>query len=839
MAQHFWFGAWLDHAQLADKAAQLPDVVQAALDAPFPYDDFYQACERVAADLSTDSPLFDSLVAAVATDMDAQEARDMIRAMPSDLQKATLQKKLLSELGTARPGDLERRYPDRQFEAWYPVGLVTHVMPANVFLVAALGLVESLLAGNLNVVKLSARDSAFAALFAEALCQADPGGRLQQYVAVVHVSSSDQDLLQTFFDQSDAVSVWGGEKAVAAVRDMTGEGTRVIAWGHKISFNYFAEDLFADEAAYQQAIEGTMLDMCRLDQQACSSPQSLWVEGDRARLNQVAEDLAAALKAKAHTLPTKIPGLAEQAEITTVTTIAKAEQAFGVTQVWESDTDKSPWRLLLDERPGLTPSPLYRTLWIRPIERRQIPMLLRPMRAWLQSCGLACGQGSLTEVTRYLLGSGVTRIARPGEMMGGYQGAPHDGVYALQRFTRRVTVDAPAQLLAKSGVGRLAELETSPVERPAATPETPITGKPEFRALAEAFEQPDLVFRSGGSSGAPVWSKFTWDDYHLQMRFAAHGIVAAGLDPERDRVINLFAAGQMYGSFISFWTILETLRVPQLPMGIGDYYDEVIDVIQRFDATAMVAPPSFAIALFERGGERLKNGSLKKVFYGGELMTASQVAFLKAHGVTVVRSAAYGSNDIGPMGYQCWACEGTEHHLLSAAKSLEIVAMDSDEPVPEGEIGRLVFTPKDRIKPKIERYEIGDTGRWITEPCACGRTEPKFELTGRTGDFFKAGGPFLNYREFVRILEQRFDYIGPVQVQIHPSHQKNEIRVCLLDDAGLEAEAVRNRLVADYEVLSYMIEAGLGTEVSVALMPREQMDTVRASGKIRPVCDYR
>ena len=75
-----------------------------------------------------------------------------------------------------------------------PAGCVVHVAPSNVFTVAAMGMVEGLLAGNLNVVKASARDGDFAPLFAQALAAHDPvrgagavarwGGEVGQHPAV-------------------------------------------------------------------------------------------------------------------------------------------------------------------------------------------------------------------------------------------------------------------------------------------------------------------------------------------------------------------------------------------------------------------------------------------------------------------------------------------------------------------------------------------------------------------------------------------------------------------------------------------------------------------------------
>src|SRR5690606_1292436 len=123
-------------------------------------------------------------------------------------------------------------------------------------------------------------------------------------------------------------------------------------------------------------------------------------------------------------------------------------------------------------------------------------------------------------------------------------------------------------------------------------------------------------------------------------------------------------AGHMYGSFISFWSILEHLGAKQVPMAMVNDFAEVADAIVQLKANVLLGTPSHLMGLFEHEGERLR-GIVQKVFYGGEPLTrARRERLQKDFGVTVVRSVAYGSNDAGPMGYQCPHCRGGEHHLL-------------------------------------------------------------------------------------------------------------------------------------------------------------------------------
>ncbi len=833
MNKHFWFGEWVNDAGL-DEALKGGDArMERSLCAPFPFEDLLAAAESLAARLVPGDELYERLAGLASETTARADVEAMMVGIAGALSRDALLGRTRAELGCSRPGVLARRYPGPQFEAWAPLGCVVHVMPSNVFSVAALGLVESLLAGNVNIVKVSARDTAFGANFAEALCQLDPGGRLKDYVAVTHVASKDQARLQALFAHADAISAWGGEKAIAAVRQSAPEGARVISWGHKVSFGYVAaECLAAGSPEWAAALKGAALDVCRLDQQACSSPQTLFVEADDAGVVAFAGDLAKTLEEISPTIPGQSPDSSEQAELTTTMSIAHAEEALGLTQVFE-DGQAGRWRVIVDRRPGLRPSPLFRTIWVKGLARADIAAVLRPMRVWLQSCGLACGASSVAEISRSLFGAGVTRVSRPGHMVDSYVGAPHDGVYALQQLARRISLDGTETA---GRVGSFAELEGG-ARIGAPKGSVPILHKAEFQATSSAVERPDLTFRSGGSSGKTVYSTFSWDDYHDQMECAANGLVAAGLDPERDCVINLFAANYLYGSFISFWTILEMLRARQLPMGMIGEYGQIADAILENKANVAIGLPSHILGLFAAEGKRLR-GKIEKVYFGGERMTRSQREFLMNEcGVKIVRSAAYGSNDAGPMGYQCPHCEGGVHHLMSSIQRLEIVDMEEDRPARPGESGRLLFTSSAREYPRVVRYEIGDTGRWVDRACPCGRTDPLFELQGRMGDVFKAGAPFFNYRKFATILDDRLGYAGAVQIHLREEGPVTVLEMWISSEADVRAaeQAIRD----GYEEISFSEKTGLAFRFVVRAVEPAAFVRVAASGKVKPICDHR
>ncbi|WP_169457990.1 acyl-CoA reductase [Ottowia thiooxydans] len=832
-AAHYWFGRWLHAPDLPNALNALPAHIDATLPRTFPLHALLTACDSVGLQMQERRGCYEALLREASDGRGAADADAMLQGMASMLRKEAMEEKLRTELGNEHPGTLRRRYPERQYEAWAPCGCVVHVAPSNVFTTAAMGLVEGLMAGNVNVVKTSTRDGRVAGLFASALVANDTSGRLADYLAVLRLSSSEQQTLRQLFTYADVVSVWGGEKAVAAVRAMVPSHTRLVVWGHKLSFGYLAADCVDDDTV----LEAFARDVCRLDQQACSSPQNLLVETDEAGLRDVARRLATILARVSPTVPGRHPDMAEQAEITTVLSVARCEQPLGLTEVIEDPHGQ--WRIVLDTRSGLRPSPLFRTIWLKPIRREQLAGLLRPFRAWLQTCGLATGLSGAGTLSRVLFSAGVSRITRPGEMIDSYTCAPHDGVYALQQLTRRVSFDGPEAL---HYFGHLDALEPPQLVPP---PSAPVLDKSGFQALGQTAQERDphagLIVRSGGSSGKVAYSSFRWADYHSQMEATADGMVAAGLDPRQDRVMNLFAAGHLYGGFVSFWTILEHLRVLQLPMGLLPDYDLIATQIIEHEVNTLVGVPPHLLALFTEQGERLRAwGGVKKIFYGGEPLSVAQERFLTDEcGVSLVRSAAYGSNDAGPMGYQCLHESGTVHHLHTRLQTLEIVEMDRDVPVQGNAVGRLLFTPLMRSAPRIERYEIGDLGRWVDGPCACGRQEPRFELLGRLGDVFKAG-PLMNYRHFADVLSKSFAYAGAVQLHLRSAGARTvlDIWVGTQWDTNL-SQALSEELFQHYEPLQCVTENALPFELNIVPVPNDQFVRNEASGKLIHVCDHR
>lgn len=168
------------------------------------------------------------------------------------------------------------------------------------------------------------------------------------------------------------------------------------------------------------------------------------------------------------------------------------------------------------------------------------------------------------------------------------------------------------------------------------------------------------------------------------------------------------------------------------------------------------------------------------------------------------------------------ACGSGTLHRWPEAGTVEVLADDADEPVPQGEVGRLVATGLVDRDLVLVRYDTGDRGAGSSPvACPCGRGLPGLApVEGRSQDLLVTpGGRRVFWVNPVfyglplagaQIVQRAVD---DVQVRVVPAPGWSD------DDAG----EVRRRL-----------GARLGSEVRVSVEPVERLERT-ASGKVRPV----
>ena len=834
---NLWLGNLMNTEEFMMKLNEQVENQQFWCQPPLNHQVLFEAIEKTREELLKKEKLYLSLKADLNErgDTTEDEIQYSMDALIDFLNRDQLRLKLKRELGSENPFELKRTEArEDHFESWYPLGTLVHITPNNSALLSVLGVLEGLLSGNVNVLKLARREGAFASIFFSNLIKHDSTNSLKNYIFVAKVSSKDKTDLVKLLSLADVISVWGGEESVQAVKEIAPKGVRIVEWGHKISFSFISKSKKADK----QTFESMAREICLNEQMACSSPQCLFIEDAHfEELKSIAQSLGHALNAISPTVKKIEPSLQERAELTVTKEQVRLKSIFKSAELLESSTDD--WRIYIDETPALQSSPLYRTIWLKPMAREKMINHLRPLKQYLQTAGVAADKSEIESLTRDLFMAGVQRIRAIGEMTDSYIGEPHDGVYALERFCQRINFKDASNNPLMVGKASFEDIQSLKINRT-----EPIMEKADFQNQIVESKYADLFFYSGGSSGEPKLSMFTYEDYHRQMEVAAEGLYAAGLDPKKDRCMNLFYAGSLYGGFTSFFTILEKLKAIHFPMGATTDFAMVGQTIVRNNVDTLLGMPSYLGQLFTENEDLFKKyKGIKKVFYGGEHFSEGQRKYLiTTFGVELIRSATYGSVDAGPLGFQCPYGEGGVHHLHEKLHDLEIVKLDSDSPVINDEVGRLLFTSKVRHGQKIVRYAIGDVGRYVSGPCQCGRVGTRFELLGRFGDVFRIGTVFLSYQKFQKILLDQLDYSGSFQLHLHPSSGSDKEKLILKIEKSHnvnDSQTMNDLLLKHYPDLALSVKEDKVLSFESKVVERQELTFNPTTGKLKSVIDHR
>ena len=305
----------------------------------------------------------------------------------------------------------------------YPLGVLLHIAAGNVDGLPAYSVVEGLLAGNINILKLPSMDHGASILLLAELARLEP--RLKDFIYVFDVPSTDLESLTVFARAADAVVVWGGDEAVRAARRLADPDTQVISWGHKLSFAYAVPD------PLDRDLEALARHMCLTRQLLCSSCQGLFVDtADMGAVEAVGERFFAALQAENRRHPPADLGLRARAALQVYSmeleeTGPRVLRSGGVSVVIAPDS-----RLEL--------SPLAGNCWVKPLPRERIPAALGGKRGYLQTAGLLCPPEERAALGDLLARAGVVRVTEPGEMSRTVPGEAHDGTYPLRAYSRVV-----------------------------------------------------------------------------------------------------------------------------------------------------------------------------------------------------------------------------------------------------------------------------------------------------------------------------------------------------------------------------------------------------------------
>lgn len=307
-----------------------------------------------------------------------------------------------------------------------PLGVLLHIASGNVDALPAYSVIEGLLAGNINILKLPAGDSGLSVLLLGELIRIEPA--LTDYIYVFDVPSTETQTLKSLADLCDAVVVWGGDAAVKAARSMASVETKIIEWGHKLSFAY--ADISAEDKELEQLVEN----ICSTNQLLCSSCQGIFVDTD-SRQEQIhfAERFFEILRRVNNRVGQADFGMRAKNAISIYN--ERIEQHATKNVIMSADGVS----VICTDDNELTLSYLYRNVWVKRLAHDKIVQTLKPHKNHLQTAAVLCPDSEKrAEICKRLENAGIARITSGGNMSRTVVGEAHDGRYPLREYSRIV-----------------------------------------------------------------------------------------------------------------------------------------------------------------------------------------------------------------------------------------------------------------------------------------------------------------------------------------------------------------------------------------------------------------
>ncbi|MCR5789771.1 MAG: acyl-CoA reductase [Lachnospiraceae bacterium] len=363
---------------------------------------------------------FDELINSFAPDKAQYYKETAVRAM----KRETAHKRLAIELPEALFSGCTERLNKRVF----PLGVLFHIAAGNAEGLPALSVYEGLLTGNINILKLPSADNGLTLTILRELIRMEPA--LADYIYVFDTPSTDLEAMKKMAELSDGIAVWGGETAVSAVRALAKPGTRLIEWGHRLSFAYISG--YADKETELRALAEHIASTGQI---LCSSCQVIYLDIDRLEeAEEFCRDFLPVLDAAAEKYLHLDIG--EAAQLSVRRYCEGLERAAGYTEKSKKRFNGKNSSLTICKSSTLELSDMYANVLVKRLPEKHILPVLRRTKSLLQTAGLICRPESRDRLTETLLRAGVNRVTLAGSMSVPITGEVHDGEYALRRYVR-------------------------------------------------------------------------------------------------------------------------------------------------------------------------------------------------------------------------------------------------------------------------------------------------------------------------------------------------------------------------------------------------------------------
>ncbi len=357
-----------------------------------------------------------------------------------------------------------------------------------------------------------------------------------------------------------------------------------------------------------------------------------------------------------------------------------------------------------------------------------------------------------------------------------------------------------------------------------------------FGLCAVPMHEVVRIHASSGTTGKPITGPYTREDVDQWAECMARNLFAAGVR-SNDICQNAYGMGLFTGG-LGFHQGAEKIGCTVIPASSGMTERQVL-LMEDFGTTVLFSTPSYALTIAERAKEMgvdLKGLPLRVGVFGAEPWTAEMRKEIEER-MDIHAMEAYGLTEMGGPGTSFDCSEQNGLHINEDHFIPEIIDPITEEVLPLGTQGELVFTSIRRQAMPMIRYRSRDITTLRREKCPCGRTLIRMDkVYGRSDDMLIISG--------VNVFPSQIESLLLEVPEVEPQYVIILKKKGYLDALSIDVEGKQEVYDAGKEKISEIekkimgkIRGIIGISAGVRLVPPKTI--ARSEGKAKRVFDQR
>ena len=358
--------------------------------------------------------------------------------------------------------------------------------------------------------------------------------------------------------------------------------------------------------------------------------------------------------------------------------------------------------------------------------------------------------------------------------------------------------------------------------------------------FAVPMEQIVRFHASSGTTGKPIVMGYTRRDLSVWSECTSRALCMFGLSAK-----DVLQVSYGYGLFTGGLGLHdggERLGCSVLPTSGGNTGRQLM-LMRDLGVTAIACTPSYFLHIIDHArkiGFDWSETKLRHGIHGAEPWTAEMRKFMEdetgyqAHDI-------YGLTEVSGPGVGGDCCCNSGLHIFEDHFYPEIIDPDTLEPLPDGELGELVFTTLDKEGIPLIRYRTRDMTRIMPDRCPCGRTIRRIDrISHRSDDMMIIRGVNVfpsqvesillsidpNLVNFQIHLDKDSSGLDTIEVKVEPTPEQ----FTELWNSDAAKEAFRKRIAG-------ALKDTIGIGFKATIVPPDSIP--RSEGKCKRVFDNR